>query len=183
MSKTKKESSSSSRSTIGLKRPRKSYTLGQDYEAWKQECDRLKSEGEHHGREATRLRNSHKKLYAEGADGYCLRRDDSAWDQANNLLTLAELKEDERANAWKSLPITKLDLPPKLLGALEEHFCDLEEVCSWIGRDFRDKKRGIGHAAIDKIRDALDAVIAPYHAPIIQAELERAKGLLATLTK
>lgn len=181
--KTEPKPSAKPTTVIGAKRIRKNYTLGDDYQAWKEHCDALKTKAAFHSAEATRYRNAHKKAYENGAAGFCSDRDEREWNRANNLITIAELKDNERANAWKVLTLDKLDLPPALLETLKSHFANLNVLCEWIGKDFRAKKKGIGKGSIDKIRDALNAVIAPYHEPIIQAELEQAKTLLSELSK
>jgi DNA-directed RNA polymerase alpha subunit len=94
------------------------------------------------------------------------------------------MKTSERANAWKSIPVEKLDLPKRLIEALyEAGFQALADVTDWLNKDFREKKKGIGDKAVDDIRNALNTVIAPYHAPILQAELEQAKAVMKNLTQ
>ena len=159
------------------KRCRRKYSLGDDYKAWKSHCDYLKSQAAFHGSEATRYRNDYKKSYENGADGFCNERDDREWEKANNLITIAEMKESERANAWKTLPIDRLDLPARLIALLKEHgFDTIESVSNWHDRGFRESKKGIGAAAIELIGSALCDFIAPYHEPIIQADVERARA-------
>ncbi len=168
---------------IGAKLIRKKYSLGDDYVAWKEHCDSLKTKSAFHSSEATRYRNAYKKAYENGATGFCADRDEKEWEKANNLITIAELKDNDRANAWKILTVDKLDLPPAMLETLKGYFANLNLLCEWIGKDHRAKKKGIGNGSIDKIRDALNAVIAPYHEPIVREELERAKTILNNLSK
>ena len=167
---------------IEHKRIRKSYTLGDDYKAWKEYCDSLKASAAFHSAEAVRFRNTHKKYYENGAEGFCRERDERAWEKANNLITIAQMKADERANAWKSVPVERLDVSKKLMNALKENGFDiLEKVAEWANDKFPKKKKHISDASIGTIRDALAAFIAPYHKPILDEELARAKAEKATL--
>jgi DNA modification methylase len=84
---------------IGKKHVRRKYSLGDDYREWKKHCDDLKLQSAFHSSEATRYRNEHKKCYENGADGFCNARDDREWGNANNLITIAAMKESERANS------------------------------------------------------------------------------------
>ncbi|MCL2622943.1 MAG: hypothetical protein FWD31_04670 [Planctomycetaceae bacterium] len=167
---------------IGAKRIRKTYSLGDDYQAWKEHCDDLKVQSAFHSSEATRYRNAYKKAYENGAKGFCTDRDTKEWEKANNLITIAALKESERANAWKTLPIDKLDIPCQLLGALEEaKFDSLGKLAEWANRENREKIKGVSDKSVEKIRSALNAVIAPYHEPLISAHVEEAKVVIAKL--
>jgi hypothetical protein len=169
---------------IGKKHVRRKYTLGDDYKEWKSHCDDLKAKATFYGSEARRLQTEYKKCYENGAEGFCNARDDRQWDEANNLITIAAMKEDERANAWKTMQVAKLDLPQKLITALcDEEFVSIEQVSDWVERTNRDKIKGIGDKAVALIRDAVNRFVAPYHAPIIREELERAKWILEDLSK
>jgi len=169
---------------IGQKRIRKNYTLGDDYKAWKEYCDSLKVSAAFHGAEATRFRNTYKKYYENGAEGFCNERDDREWEKANNLITISEMKADERANAWKEVSVTKLDVSKKLMNALENcGFATLHEISEWVNDTFPEKKKGISPKSIGTIREALATFIEPYHKPILDAELERAKAKLEALGK
>ena len=171
---------------IGQKRVRRKYSLSDDYKAWKQRCDELKAQSVYHGSEATRNRNEWKKLYENGADGFCNTRDDREYEKANNLITISEMKESERANAWKQHPVDKLDLPGRLIKALqlEENKCKtIEAVSEWINRDFRNAKKGISKSAVEVIRDALCKFIAPYHEPILNEQIEKARAIREELSK
>lgn len=162
---------------IGMKLVRRKYTLGEDYVAWKAHCDQLKSQSAFHSSEATRCRNEHKKVYENGADGFCNARDEREWNEANNLITRAELKESERANAWKSLPVECLDLRKKLVELLKKNkFNTIGELSEWLGRDFKESKKGLGEKAIETLGDAVNKFVAPYHAPILKEDVERAKA-------
>ena len=166
------------------KRCRRKYSLGDDYKAWKAFCDDLKTKAAFHSSEATRYRNDYKKYYENGADGFCNERDDREWEKANNLITIAEMKESERANAWKALPVDKLDLPARLIALLKENeFDTIEAVLDWHNREFREPKKGIGGKAIERIGNALVDFIAPYHQEIVMSELEKAKSVLTELSK
>ena len=166
------------RTVIGQKRVRRKYSLSDDYKAWIQRCDELKAQAVYHGSEAKRLGNEWKKLYENKADGFCNARDDREWQKANNLITISEMMESERANAWKPHPVEKLDLPGRLIKALqleENKFKTVEDVSEWINRDFRKAKKGISKAAVETIRDALCKFIAPYHEQILDEQIEQAR--------
>jgi len=169
---------------IGQKRVRKNYPLGDDYKAWKAECDKLKSSAVYHGSEATRFRNEWKKVYENGAEGFCAARDEKEWHKVNNLITIAEMKASDRANAWKPLPVNGLDLPNGIVAALTEHgFATVEKVSEWFNKAFRGKIKGISKASAVKIGDALTKFIAPYHAEILNEEVERARAKREALAK
>jgi len=162
---------------IGKKRVRRKYSLGDDYVAWKLHCDNLKSQAAYHSSEARRYGNEHKKYYESGADGFCNARDDREWEKANNLITLAEMKESERANAWKAFPVDKLDLRVKLIETLKKvGFDTIGELSEWLGADFKEPKKGLGEKTIEMLGDAVNKFTAPYHQPIVQAEVERARA-------
>jgi hypothetical protein len=168
---------------LGKKHIRRKYSAGDDYKAWKAHCDQLKVDSAFHSSEATRLRNEFKKCYENGADGFCTVRDDQAWEKANNLITLAEMKESERANAWKKLPVEKLGVPKKIMNALKKNcFSTLAEVSDWCDVTFPEHKKGITPASVEIIKDVLNKFVAPYHAPIAQKEIEEAKAIQKELT-
>jgi hypothetical protein len=163
---------------LGKKYIRRKYSPGDDYKAWKAHCDQLKVDSAFHSSEATRLRNEFKKCYENGADGFCNVRDDKAWEKANNLITLAEMKESERANAWKSFSVEKLDLREKLIETLKENGLDtIGELSEWLGKEFKESVKGLGEKAIEKLGDAVNKFVAPYHAPITNDELAAAKAI------
>jgi len=182
-SKTAPKPSESPTTVIGAKRIKKNYQLGDDYRAWKEHCDSLKTQSAFHSSEATRFRNAYKKTYENGAEGFCADCDEKEWEKANNLITIAAMKEDERANAWKDFPISKLDIPRALLLLVERNFGTLGPLAEWVNKDYRDKIKKLGDKAVETLRDALNKVIAPYHEPIIQAEVERAKAFVQSLSK
>jgi len=171
------EASEEPTTVIGKKRVRRKYSLGDDYKAWKAFCDELKTKAAFHSSEAARYRNEYKKYYENGADGFCNERDDREWEKANNLITIAEMKESERANAWKTLPVDKLDLRVKLIETLKKvGFDTIGELSEWLGADFKEPKKGLGEKTIETLGDAVNKFTAPYHKPIIQAEVERARA-------
>ena len=169
---------------IGQKRVRKNYPLGEDYKAWKSRCDELKASAVFHGSEATRFRNEWKKVYENGAEGFCAARDEQEWYKVNNLITISEMKASDRANAWKPLPVDKLDLSKGLVDALTEHgFETVEKVQEWYNKTFREKIKGVSKGGAEKIGDALEKFIAPYHAEILNEEVERARAKREALSK
>jgi hypothetical protein len=188
MSKQKNKSdapaaSSTPTTVIGMKRVRKKYSLGDDYQAWKEHCDSLKNKSAFHSSEATRYRNEHKKYYENGASGFCNERDDKEWEKANNLITIAELKESDRGNAWKDIPVSFLDISQRLKDKLKEN--DLVILCNvatWINGG-GTKLKGISNNSKEVISDALNRYIAPYHQPILQQELDQAKKILSDLSQ
>jgi len=178
------EASEEATVVLQKKRVRRKYSLGDDYKAWKAHCDHLKSQATFHGSEARRYGTEYKKCFENGAEGFCNERDDQVWEESNNLLTLAELKADERANAWKTLPVDKLDLPRKLIAALKENgYTVLERVADWVDRENRDKIKGIGDKAVKDISHAVNKLTAPYHKEITKPEIEKAKAVVEELSQ
>ena len=141
---------------IGQKMVRKNYSLGDDYKAWKAFCDEMKTKSAFHSAEATRFRNTYKKYYENGAEGFCKERDERAWEEANNLITIAEMKADQRANAWKTVSVERLDVSKKLMNALMENgLTTLEKVADWVNDKFPKKKKNISDKSVGTIRNAL----------------------------
>ena len=80
------------------------------------------------------------------------------------------------------MSIERLDVSKKLMNALKENGFDiLEKVAEWVNDKFPKKKKHISDASIGTIREALATFIEPYHKPILDEELARAKAEKATL--
>lgn len=75
-----------------------------------------------------------------------------------NSLPLIEAAEEakRRANAWKLESVEKLDVKEKDIEKIIVHFSTCGEVAEWIGREWPEKKSGLGGEKIrDRIRDAI----------------------------
>jgi hypothetical protein len=76
-------------------------------------------------------------------------------EQELPLLQLAE----RNANAWRDLPVEKLDVTAADKEKLLLHFTRCGEVCDWLCLDFPDKKSGLnGEKTKDRLRDAINKI-------------------------
>ncbi|GHT17537.1 hypothetical protein FACS1894189_3580 [Planctomycetales bacterium] len=74
-------------------------------------------------------------------------------EQELPLLQVAE----QKANAWRELPVDKLDVTAKDKEHLAEYFFDCGQVSDWLCKDFPDKKPGLnGEKTKDRLRDAIN---------------------------
>lgn len=79
-------------------------------------------------------------------------------------------------DAWKQESIEKSDMPLKLKKKLGEHFQCLGELSYWIGKDFSDKKKGLGPKVREEIAEWFDG----YWKETLDAELARVSRLRPT---
>ncbi|GHT22395.1 hypothetical protein FACS189419_04880 [Planctomycetales bacterium] len=79
------------------------------------------------------------------------------WEKEQELPLLQAAERE--TNAWRELPVDKLDVTAKDKEHLAEHFFDCGQVADWIGKDFPDKKPGLnGEKTKDRLRDAINKI-------------------------
>ena len=79
---------------------------------------------------------------------------------ANSLPLIDAAEEAERrANAWKALSVSSLDMPEKDKDKIAACFSTCGEVGEWIAKDWPEKKAGLGGEKIrNRIRDAINKI-------------------------
>ena len=133
---------------------------------WKARCDAIavdleaaKKERSFWQGECNKLQKNFDALYNKGPNGVA---------DETPLLDQPNVDPD----AWKQESIEKSDMPLKLKKKLGEHFQCLGELSDWIGKDFPDKKKGLGPKVREEIAEWFDG----YWKKTLDTEMARIPG-------
>lgn len=113
-------------------------------------------------------------IFADARSFLEMEREEKAAN-SRPLLDAAD-EAEKRANAWRNEPVDKLDVTEKDREKLLACFSTCGEVADWIGKEWPEKKPGLGgEKTKDRIRSAIEKISGSD--AIVAAELAKAKGI------
>jgi uncharacterized membrane-anchored protein YhcB (DUF1043 family) len=79
------------------------------------------------------------------------------WEKEQELPLIR--KAEEAANALRHKPVEDLDVTEKCKERIAEHFTTCGSLADWLGKDFRDKKKGLGGEKTQELlRNAINKI-------------------------